>query len=279
LSRVTHARSLAEAVELLARLGGDGAPLAGGTWIMRDWQRGERRREHYVALDPLAELHMIEGSDEIRIGALATHEELARLVDHPALGAVVEAARTSAFPAVRSSATVGGNICAEPFPEADLVPALLACHAEVASVDGAGKRREPLTALLARRPRLPSGAVLEHVLMPAPSDRVSCFRRLTVRGGGEYAVASVAVSVDLDAAGLVRAARVAVGSVEEQPRLFPEAADPLVGAAPDGARGRAAGEAAAAACAPRDGLDAPAWYRRAVLPALVEDAVSALAAV
>jgi carbon-monoxide dehydrogenase medium subunit len=278
LSRVTHAQALAEAVELLDRLGDEAAPLAAGTWIMRDWQRGEKRRQHYVALDQLAELHAIEAGEETRIGALATHDELARVIDNPALGAVAEAARTSAFPAIRSTATVGGNICAEPFPEADLVPALLACEAEAVIAESAGERREPLAALLERRPRLPPGAVLEQVLVRAPAGRVSTFRRLTVRGGGEYAVASVALSVDLDEAGLVRAARVALGSVEERPRLFPEAAAALVGAPLDSSHARAAGEAAAANCEPRDGLDAPAWYRRAVLPALVEDAVSALAA-
>jgi carbon-monoxide dehydrogenase medium subunit len=114
--------------------------------------------------------------------------------------------------------------------------------------------------------------------VPAPAGRRSWFRRLTVRRGGEYAVASVAVSVDLDDAGVVRSARLAVGSVEERARLFPEAAALLVGARLDAERGRAAGERAAAACAPRDGLDAPAWYRRAVLAVLVADAVGELAA-
>jgi aerobic carbon-monoxide dehydrogenase medium subunit len=84
--------------------------------------------------------------------------------------------------------------------------------------------------------------------------------------------------VDLDEDGVVRAARLAVGSVEEQPRLFADAAQALVGHRLGEARGRAAGEIAAAACVPRDGLDAPAWYRRSVLPALVGDAVVELAA-
>jgi len=130
---VTRAGSLDEAVELLARYGDDGAPLAGGTWIMRAWQRGERRKQHYVVLAGLHALCQIETGVGVRIGAMVTHEELgrSRAVSVPAISAVAEAARTSAFPAIRSVATVAGNICAEPFPEADLVPALLACEAEV----------------------------------------------------------------------------------------------------------------------------------------------------
>ena len=187
----------------------------------------------------------------------------------PALGAIREAARTSAFPAVRGVATVGGNVCAEPFPEADLVPALLACEAQLELGDG---RRRPLAE------RVQPGALVTRVIVPAPARRRSWFRRLTVRGGGEYAVASVALSVDLDDAGVVRSARLAVGSVEERARLFDEAAQLLVGARLDAERGRAAGERAAADCEPRDAIDAPAWYRRAVLAVLVADTVEELAA-
>jgi len=272
-----RAGSLGEALDLLARYGDEGAPLAGGTWIMRDWQRGERRKQHYVALQLLGELQTIMSGDRVSVGALVTHEELARALSLPATVALAEAARTSAFPAVRSVATVAGNICAEPFPEADLVPALLACEAEVEIAAADGRSHEPLPALLERTPRLPAGALIERVIVPAPANRLSAYQRLTVRGGGEYPVASVAVSVDLDGSGRVETARVALGSVEERPRLSPAAAAALIGAPLDVARGLQAGEAAAAECEPRDGLDAPAWYRRAVVPVLVRDTVERLA--
>ena len=138
---------------------------------------------------------------------------------------------------MRGVATVGGNVCAEPFPEADLVPALLACEAELELADG---RRGSVPA------RVEPGGLVTRVIVPAPPGRRSWFRRLTVRAGGEYAVASVAVSVDLDGSGVVGSARLAVGSVEQRPRLFPEAAELLVGAPLDTERGRAAGERAAA---------------------------------
>jgi carbon-monoxide dehydrogenase medium subunit len=212
----------------------------------------------------------------VRVGALVTHEELGRALSVPA--AVAEAARTSAFPAVRSVATVAGNICAEPFPEADLVPALLACEAEVEIIALSGRSHQPLETMLQRRPRLPPGALIEHVLLPTHANRISAYQRLTVRGGGEYPVVSVAVSVDIDEAGRVESARVALGSIEEQPRLSPSAAAALIGAPLTGDRGLQAGEAAAAECDARDGLDAPAWYRQAVLPALIRDTVERLAA-
>jgi carbon-monoxide dehydrogenase medium subunit len=273
---VVRPGSLAEAVELLGRLGHDGAPFAGGTWIMRDRQRGERRRQQYVVLAGLDELRGVEQGDPVSIGALVTHDELGRQSTTPALAALGTAARTSAFPAVRSVATVGGNVCAEPFPEADLVPALLACAAEVELAGPDGPLREPLASLLERRPRVEPGLVVRRVLVAAPSSRRSAFRRLTVSGGGEYAVASVAVSVDLDGAGKVVAARIALGSVEERPRLLTAAAAALVGRVLDDADALDAGEAAAAECEPRQGLDAPDWYRRAVVPTLVREAVGEL---
>jgi carbon-monoxide dehydrogenase medium subunit len=275
---VTRAGSLDEALELLARYGEEGAPLAGGTWIMRAWQRDEPRKQHHVALAGLDALHQIETGVGVRIGALVTHEELGRALSVPAAAAVAEAARTSAFPAVRSVATIAGNICAEPFPEADLVPALLACEAEVEIIALSGRSHQPLETMLQRRPRLPPGALIEHVLLPTHANRISAYQRLTVRGGGEYPVVSVAVSVDVDEAGRVESARVALGSIEEQPRLSPGAAAALIGAPLTGDRGLQAGEAAAAECDARDGLDAPAWYRRAVLPALIRDTVERLAA-
>nr|WP_255426724.1 hypothetical protein [Pseudonocardia sp. C8] len=96
---------------------------------------------------------------------------------------------------------------------------------------------------------------------------------MTVRGGGEYAIASVALAVELSD-GVVTAARVALGSVEPVACRSPEAEEGLVGGPLDAGRARAAGAAAAAACRPREGLDAPGWYRTAVLPALFERAAA-----
>jgi carbon-monoxide dehydrogenase medium subunit len=176
---------------------------------------------------------------------------------------------------VRSVATVGGNIAAVGFPEADLVPALLAADAAVVVAAPGGERTEELVAYLASRGTRPAGELIVRVVVPAPAGRRSAFERLTVRGGGEYAIASVALTVDLDGAA-VSAARIAVGGVEEVARLSPAAAAALVGGPLDDAVAERAGQAAAAECTAREGLDAPGWYRLAVLPALARTAAGAL---
>jgi carbon-monoxide dehydrogenase medium subunit len=269
---VSFPGSIEEAVADLATLGPDGAALAGATWVMRAPLRGEAIRARYVALRGLDELHQLRRGDPTVIGSLVTHAGLAGL-DGPLTG-LGGAARRSAFPAVRNVATLGGNLCADPFPEADLVPALVAADARVDVASPAGRDSVELEAFLAARGRRPDGELVLGVTVPAPSGRRSAFERLTIRGGGEYAVASVAVSLDLDADGVVSAARVAVGAVEPVACRAAAAEAALTG------RGIDAEEAAsvvAEGLTARDGVDAPGWYRLAVLPALLRRALTRLA--
>jgi carbon-monoxide dehydrogenase medium subunit len=266
--------SVDEAVQQLASLGDDGAPLAGGTWIMRAPLRDERLLGCYVALDRLDELRQVDfGAETVQLGAQLTHAQLARLMDVPALAGLATAAARSAFPAIRNVATLGGNIRALGFAEADLVPAALAAEASVTLRTPEGEAALDLESYLRERHARPPGELLLRVTVPTPPGRRAAYERLTVRGGAEYSVASVAVGVDV-ADGVVTSARVALGSVEPEPRLCRAAAEALVGGRLTADSAEAAGRAAAAECTGRDGLDAPGWYREAVLPALLRRAVT-----
>jgi carbon-monoxide dehydrogenase medium subunit len=268
--------SVEDAVARLAELAGDGAPLAGGTWIMRAGLRGETPASRYVSLAGLPELRGIDAGDPARIGALVTHAELAAL--DPACGplsGLIDAARASAFPSVRNVATVGGNLCSHPFPEADLVPALLAADATVALAGPDGRRTCSVAEVLAERG--PGAAeLITHVDVPAPAGRLAAYARLSVLEAGEYPLVSVALSVDVDAAGQVFAARVAVGVVAEVAQRVPVAEAVLVGSPLTALPAGAAADAAVAALPTRDGLDAPGWYRLAVLPSLFTRAAARL---
>lgn len=268
--------TLQDALEQLDELGEEGAVIAGATWIARAHARGERLERGYVSLRDVPGLREIAaGPDETRIGALATHTDLATL-DGP-LAAIGEAARRSAFPAVRNVATLGGNVAAAGFAEADLVPALLAAEAELEIATLGAVDRHPLADYLADRRSFPGIIVAAHV--PAPAGRRSAFERITVRVAGEYPLANIAISVDLAADGAtVEAARVAVGVLEPVARRSAAAEAALVGRPIDAAAGRAAGAAAVEELSSRDGIDAPAWYRAAVLPTLAERAAARIAA-
>jgi carbon-monoxide dehydrogenase medium subunit len=174
---------------------------------------------------------------------------------------------------VRNVATLGGNLAA-PFPEADLLPPLLAAAATLEVAGSDAQHEIDVEAWLAGE--RPASALIVAARVPAPPGRRAWFERLTVRAGAEYSLASVAVSVDATADGTVGAARVAVGAVQERPTRVAAAEAALAGLTLDRVAGEAAGRAAADTLTGRDGLDAPGWYRLEVLPALVARAVARL---
>lgn len=277
MSAVRHAASLDEAVQLLGELGEAAGVVGGATWVMRDWTRGTANHDTYISLARVPGLDAIaHDGDRLTVGAAATHAGIGAAIaaDHPA-GALGEAARTSAFPAVRNVATIAGNIGADPFPEADLVPALIALDAEILLLDATGERAVAVADYVAGR-RAHAGALIRAVRVPAPPSRRSGYARQIVRGGAEYPLAAVAVAVDLGPDGEVARARVAVGAVEEHARRVPEAEAALAGRRLDEAAARHAGAQAAEVLAARDAHDAPGWYRLAVLPGLFARATTTL---
>ena len=110
-------RSAQEAVHLLGGTGGDAAALAGGTDLLSLMKDGVATPKRLVSLQHLTEMKGISyrGESGLRLGALATLEELmdnAAVREHyPAL---VEAADGVRSPQIRSTGTVGGDLCQRP---------------------------------------------------------------------------------------------------------------------------------------------------------------------
>lgn len=271
------APSLENALAALAERGAEGAPLAGGTWIMRAPLRHEAVSPAYVGLGRVAELGQIEMNDDhVVIGAGVTHARLAEaLRDLPDLQGLAAAAGRSANPAVRRAATVGGNLCTADFAAADLVPALLCLDAEVEIASQAGVQRLSLEAFLAARDTLEPGRLLTQVRVPRSPAR-SAHARLPLRKAGDYPVAILSMAVTCDGSGRVVRARVAVGSVEPVARRWPALEDALTGAPLDVASAERAATDLAGEFDGREGVDAPGWYRVAVLPALARRAIAVL---
>ncbi len=271
--------SLPVALDALAERGPDGAVLAGGTWIMRGPIRHEPMARAYVAVSHLPSLQQVMVTDAaVEIGAGVTHAALAAaLAGHQELAALAQAAGLSANPAVRAVATVGGNLCATAFAAADLVPALLSLDAQVELAGHAGIERMALARFLAIRAALEPGRLLTRIVVPRRPAR-SAHVRLTLRKAGDYPVAIVSLAAELDAAGRVRAARVAVGSVEAVARRWDELEAALIGRPLDPGHAATAAAALGDGFTARDGVEAPGWYRLQVLPTLVRRAVAAVTA-
>lgn len=273
-----RARTLDDAVALLADAPG-ARPLAGATWLMRTHLRRERPPAELVDVTAIPELRTITCAEGIStIGAAVTHRELAtRVGSGPAARwhrGLVAAAAAAANPAVREIATVGGNLCAVGFPAADLVPALLAADAEVV-VRAPVTRHIAVADLLADPLRERPGLLVEAVRVPHRYPR-SAHVRLPLRAAGDYPAVIVSVAARLAEDGRVERMRVALGAVAAVAFRWADLEHALTGERLTAESAHTAAADLRAGLPARDGLDADAWYRREVTPALVRRAVGAL---
>jgi xanthine dehydrogenase YagS FAD-binding subunit len=134
----------------------------------------------------------------------------------------------------------------------DLAVALVALDAEVIARDGKGERRIPVAdffrlpgATPDREHDLRPGELIAAVEVPTgPEMQRSGYLKVRDRESFEFALASAAVAIDIRA-GLVRAARVAVGGVATVPWRLPEVERALVGQSPSAALWTAAAARAA----------------------------------
>jgi carbon-monoxide dehydrogenase medium subunit len=256
--------------------------LAGGTDLMvhlRQAHRG-RRPPAVISVRRIPELGGIAvAPDRLRIGAAAN---LAELMTHPVVATdfpvLPAAARYMGSPAIRTLATVGGNLC-NASPAADLPPVLLALDAEAHLAGPAGTRRLALERFF-RGPgqtALGAGELLAWVEVPRRAGWAHRYERLDVRRAMDIAIVGVALSVRREG-GRVTAARLALGAVAPTPIRVPDAEAVL---AADGLTPPAierAATLAAAAARPISDVRATAGYRRDMVAALVRRGLGALAA-
>ncbi|WP_334537979.1 FAD binding domain-containing protein [Bradyrhizobium sp. AZCC 2230] len=271
------APSLQAALDALDEGGSEAAPFAGGTWIMRAPIRHEPLKPRYVAIGKIPELHAIEvDADVVEIGAAVTHAALAAaLAELPEFDVLTAAAGRSANPAIRTMATIGGNLATTAFAAADCVPALLCLDAEVEIASRGGRERIDLEQFLTMRSTLAPGWLVQRIIVPRRG-RKTAHARLPLRQAGDYPTAIVSLAVSLDDAGHVQTARVAVGSVEPVARRWERLEDALVGHPLNAAMAADAAAELADEFTGRDSADVPAWYRVRVLPGLVRRAAAAL---
>lgn len=267
--------NLADAVELLRD--GEAEVLAGGTWVMRGEIQGYGFSPSYVLVANLPELNRLEFTDDgLVIGANVTHDRLAAfLFGDPRFEGLHKAAKKSANPAIRRMATLGGNLSTINFEAADLPPALLAASAQVALVGADGSRTMSLAEFLPARASLLPRTLITHVTVPIPRG-LTVHERLTMRKAGDYPMAIVHLHVVLADDGTVSDATVALGSVEQTPRLWPELAAALVGSELDPESAAKSTKELEGSLNARDGVEAAGWYRLRLLQALVKRAVHTL---
>jgi carbon-monoxide dehydrogenase medium subunit len=255
--------SLTQAIALLADLGEEARPLAGGHSLIPMMKLRLATPEHLVDLAGIADLKGIrtDGSDVV-IGAMTTQHEL---VGSDLVAAKVPILRETSLliadPQVRYVGTLGGNV-ANGDPGNDM-PAVMLCLG--ASYHVAGKNGERRIAARefyqgAYFTALEPGEILTAVRIPVPAAGHGYAYEKLKRKIGDYATAAAAVVLTVSG-DTIATCSIGLTNLAETPLWAEEAAKILVGSAPDAATVKKAVAAAEAITAPASDGRGPAHYR------------------
>jgi CO/xanthine dehydrogenase FAD-binding subunit len=274
----TAARSVEEAVSLLAQHGDQARPLAGGTDIIVAVREGRRRVAMLVDIKGIPEVNQLsyDAAQGLTLGAavpcyrIYEHQEIA--ATYPGL---IDAVSLVGGTAIQGRASVGGNLC-NASPAADTTPALIV-HSAMCVIAGPNGRREiPVEQFCTGpgRTALQNGEFLVALRMPSPPPHFGAqYLRFIPRNEMDIAVVGVGASVVLnrDHSSFV-SGRVALGAVAPTP-LFVETAAALDGKAVADETIQQAAEAAQAAARPIDDMRGTAEYRRHLVGVLTRRAL------
>ncbi len=268
-----------EAVEMKRSYGKSARYWAGGTDLMLLWKRDEADVGCCIDLTPLAELRYIRnGSNEVRIGALATLDDLARATEMNQLMAVLgTTAGVMNTWQTRTLATVGGNVC-HASPSADLAPPLIALEAEARVVGCSGERTIPMEDFFqgVNQTAMRDEELLIEIRVPVPPLRREASHKRVTRTVLDIALASAAACLTTDEHGAITDARVSLGAVAPTPIRSRAAEEALLGASLSSLdKGALAevGRLAAQDTSPISDVRASAEYRRRVSEVLTRRAI------
>ena len=222
-----------DAVALLSSVKNNAFVLAGGSDLL------VRMRGGYVEPELVVDIKQVKGLDEIsktntgfKIGASVS---CAKMGEHNALKkawpGVVEAANLIGSKQIQGRCTIAGNLC-NASPAADSVPALAAAGAKVLVAGPSGKRRVAVEKIVTApgKTSLAKGEMVEAILLNKPAQRSGdAYLRFIPRSEMDIAVVSAGVNLTLDAKGVVKSARVALGAVAPTVILVKKAASALIG--------------------------------------------------
>jgi aerobic carbon-monoxide dehydrogenase medium subunit len=274
-------RTVHHALDLLAEHGDEGKILAGGQSLVPAMNFRLARPSALIDINRIDGLDYVRQEDGgLRIGALARHVRFEAQIVDGALGAFLpRVARYIAHVPIRSRGTFCGSLAhADPASEWCLVAATL--DAELVIASRRGTRRlgpaEYFTGALTTA--LEPDELLTEVRLPRlDSGWRGGFAEFS-RRAGDYALAMCAVFVRREG-DRVAEARLGIGGAADRPCRIADAEARLVGSHSDVETRREVGAIAAAAIEPLEDVQAGAAYRRQLVRAMVERALTqALAA-
>ena len=258
--------TVADAVKLLADLGEEARPLAGGHSLI------PMMKLRLATPDHLVDLHGIDGLKGIRrdggtvvIGAMTTqHDLLASDVVAKTLPILQETARLIADPQIRYRGTIGGNV-ANGDPGNDM-PALMLTLGASYTLEGPDGARSVAAQDFyqgAYFTALEPGEILTAISIPAPAAGHGYAYEKLKRKVGDYATAAAAVVLTMSG-GKVATCSIGLTNLSETPLLAEDAASAVVGTGLDEASLRQAAAAAEKIMSPSADTRGPVEYRKHV---------------
>jgi carbon-monoxide dehydrogenase medium subunit len=255
--------SIREAIGLLADLGEEARPLAGGHSLIPMMKLRLAAPEHLVDLAGIPDLKGIraDGSDVV-IGAMVTqHEIVASDLLAGKIPILRETSLLIADPQVRYVGTLGGNV-ANGDPGNDMPAVMMCLGASYQVVGNSGERNISArdfyqgAYLTALRP----GEIIANVRIPVPAAGHGFAYEKLKRKVGDYATAAAAVVLTMKG-GTVTACSIGLTNVAGTPLWAEEAANVLTGSTLDAATVKRAVAAAEAITSPASDGRGPAHYR------------------
>jgi carbon-monoxide dehydrogenase medium subunit len=268
--------SVQEAIGLLADLGEDARPLAGGHSLIPMMKLRLATPAHLVDLAGVKELKGIrQDGGDIVVGAMTTQHDL---INSELLTAKLPLLRETSLviadPQVRYLGTLGGNV-ANGDPGNDM-PAVMMCLGATYQVTGrTGERRIAAREFYqgAYFTALEPGEILTSVRIPVPAaGHGSAYEKLK-RKVGDYATAAAAVILTISN-GKVATCSIGLTNVAETPLWAEEASRILIGSALDPATVKKAVAAAEAITSPARDNRGPANYRTKMAGVMVARALA-----
>jgi carbon-monoxide dehydrogenase medium subunit len=258
------AKSLDEAVSLLAKHKDDAKLLAGGHSLLPAMKLRLMQPKVLIDISRIKDLNYIrEDKGQIRIGAMTTHfqiesSDLLRRV----CPLLTETASHLGDVQVRNRGTIGGSI-AHADPAADWPAAILALDAEMVVAGPKGQRSIKADKFFVEllTTALQPGEILREIVFDTPKGKGQCYVKVRHPASG-FAVVGVAVNISRDGSGKCQSAGVGITGASPTAYRARGVEDALKGSALDArALSSAAGHATDGVEANSD-LFASAEYRK-----------------
>ena len=267
------ASNIEEAKALLSEYGNRATVLAGGTDLLPRINYYKNIPDVFVYIGGLPLDYVKEEGGKILIGACTPATKLlGSSVLAQKAPALLEAGKVIGSDAIRTKATIGGNLV-NASPAADFATPLLAMDAEVKLESTGGTRTVPLKDFFQGpgQTALKPDELLTEIVIPTAGGHTA-FLKLGRRKALTLSVMNVAARVVQNGSG-VQTVRIAVGAMAPVPMRCIMAENMLTGKQLDQKLIEECAECAISETSPIDDQRATAWYRRQAGKAMVARAL------